>query len=308
LLLGIDRQTGVEAEHPDVLLQIGPNASVGRLGPFSVELAGTPNRLSQETVRWDAIDDVSEACTMVVPPDPIEHPVSLIAEPAIRSISAQKIIRARRSAVDLDGETSIDADTFFRIMQRAMPGRVPFSTFWWRPAIHLALFVHRVNGVPPGVYVLVREPEAESRLRAAMDPTFDWERPEGCPADLPLYRLGEGDVQRVAGLVCCQQAIAADGAFAVAMLGDLSRLRSDGSWFYRRLHFEAGAIGQVLYLESEAVGGTFRGTGIGCFFDDLISDALQLRSPDFGTIYCFTAGGAIEDTRIQSQPPYAHLD
>ena len=35
---------------------------------------------------------------------------------------------------------------------------------------------------------------------------------------------------------------------------------------YRRLFWECGLIGQVLYLEAEAAG--VRGTGIGCFYDD----------------------------------------
>jgi nitroreductase len=306
-LLGIDRQSGVEAEHPDVLLSIGPNARFEKLESFESQVSGTPNRLSRETVQWDVIDDVNLACTIEDAPQPVEHLVSSIGEPPMRDISAHRIFRTRRSAVDLDGETRIDAATFFRMMQRAMPGRVPFSTIWWRPAIHLALFVHRVDGVAPGVYLLVREPSAEAELRRAFDPSFDWIRPDGCPPDLPLYLLGEGDVRRVAGLVCCQQAIAADGAFAVAMLGDLSRLVADGAWLYRRLHFEAGMIGQVLYLEAEAVGRNFRGTGIGCFFDDLISQALKIQSSDLTAIYCFTAGGAVDDPRIQSHPPYDHL-
>ena len=53
----------------------------------------------------------------------------------------------------------------------------------------------------------------------------------------------------------CHQEIAADGAFAAAMLAEFEpRLAAHGPWFYRRLHWEAGAIGQVLYLEAEAAG------------------------------------------------------
>jgi SagB-type dehydrogenase family enzyme len=316
-LLGVETQRGIEAEHPDVLLAIGPSSVARRLPELSVgALAGEPNRLSAEHVHWEVIDDVAEACTLAQAPEPsaaIDPSTSAsareaIAEPPARPIPARRIFRTRRSAVELDGVTRLDASTFFRIAQRLMPGRVPFSTFWWRPAIHVAFFVHRVDDVAPGVYLLVRDPASEPALRAAFDPTFEWRKPDGCPADLPLYLLGEGDVRRVAGVVCCGQEIAADGAFAVAMLGDMTRLSEHGAWFYRRLHFEAGAIGQVLYLEAEAAApASFRGTGIGCFFDDLISEALRLRTRDFTTIYCFTAGGAVEDLRIQSEPAYLHL-
>ena len=46
-------------------------------------------------------------------------------------------------------------------------------------------------------------------------------------------------------------------------------LEQYGPWFYPRLFWECGAIGQVLYLEAEALG--LRGTGIGCFFDEPVS-------------------------------------
>ena len=47
-----------------------------------------------------------------------------------------------------------------------------------------------------------------------------------------------------------------------------------GPWFYPRLFWEAGVIGQVLYLEAEAAG--IRSTGIGCYFDDPMHDVLAL--------------------------------
>ena len=52
-------------------------------------------------------------------------------------------------------------------------------------------------------------------MRAALRPECTWE-----PADpeLPLYRLGAGDLRAAARDLSCGQAIAADGAFAVAML------------------------------------------------------------------------------------------
>ena len=53
-----------------------------------------------------------------------------------------------------------------------------------------------------------------------------------------------------------------------------SSLRERGEWFYRRLFWECGMIGQVLYLEAEAAGA--RGTGIGCFYDDAVHELLGL--------------------------------
>ena len=78
---------------------------------------------------------------------------------------------------------------------------------------------------------------------------------------------------------------------------------------YRQRFQEAGLIGQVLYLEAEALG--LRGTGIGCFFDDALHQMLGL--PESATqaplqsVYHFTVGVPLLDARIATEPPYAHL-
>jgi len=59
-------------------------------------------------------------------------------------------------------------------------------------------------------------------------------------------------------------------------------------------------LGQVLYLEAEAAG--VRGTGIGCFFDDVVHDALGLEGDRFRDLYHFTIGGAVEDRRLTTTP------
>jgi hypothetical protein len=76
-----------------------------------------------------------------------------------------------------------------------------------------------------------------------------------------------------------------------------------GPWFYPRLYWEAGMIGQLLYLEAEAAG--IRSTGIGCFFDDAMHELLGLEDRDFQDIYHFTVGGPVEDRRLTTLPAYA---
>jgi hypothetical protein len=49
---------------------------------------------------------------------------------------------------------------------------------------------------------------------------------------------------------------------------------SGRAWPYRWMFWEAGLLGQVLYLEAEAAGA--RGTSIGCYFDDAARDLLGL--------------------------------
>jgi hypothetical protein len=136
-----------------------------------------------------------------------------------------------------------------------------------------------------------------------MHPAFTWTRPPGCPQELPLFVLEAGNARRLAAQVSCGQAIAGESAFSLGMIAEFEpRLRREGPWFYRRLFWETGVIGQVLYLEAEAHG--VRATGIGCFFDDPVHDVLGIEGMSFQSLYHFTTGGAIDDPRLTTLPPY----
>jgi hypothetical protein len=142
-----------------------------------------------------------------------------------------------------------------------------------------------------------------AKLKGAMHPHFLWEVPPDCPATLPLFLLERGDARVLATQVSCRQDIAGDGAFSLGMLAEYqAALVANGPWFYRRLFREAGLIGQVLYLEAEAAG--VRSTGIGCFFDDPVHQVFGLRDLEFQSLYHFTVGGAVDDPRLTTLPPY----
>jgi hypothetical protein len=101
----------------------------------------------------------------------------------------------------------------------------------------------------------------------------------------------------------CHQEIAADGVFAAAMIARFEDpLARYGPWFYRRLFWECGAVGQILYLEAEAAGA--RGTGIGCFFDDPTHELLGLKTRAYQSLYHFTVGRPVEDSRLTTLPAY----
>jgi hypothetical protein len=215
--------------------------------------------------------------------------------------SAGQIIRQRRSLLACDGRTAILAERFYRMLSRTMP--VPGDAIPWAPAIHFGLFVHRVEGIEPGLYAMARDAVKAEKLRAAMHGHFAWERPPGCPASLPLHLLERGDVRGLATQVSCRQDIAGDGAFSLGMIAEYqASLVAHGPSFYRRLFWEAGAIGQVLYLEAEAAG--VRATGIGCFFDDPVHQVFGLRDLEFQSLYHFTVGGYVDDPRLTTLPPY----
>ena len=225
--------------------------------------------------------------------------------PNLRPVSLRKMIRQRRSAVAMDGATRIKRETFYRMLQRtlAVPGAMPFGTLPWKPHLHLAIFVHRVDDLPAGLYILVRDPSRKTVLKEAVTRAGEWRRPVDCPMGLELYCLIEADAQQASKQVSCFQDIASDGCFSLGMIAEYEKpLKHYGPWFYPRLFWEAGVIGQVLYLEAEAAG--IRSTGIGCYFDEPMHEVLGLRDRTFQDLYHFTIGGPVEDTRLTTLPSY----
>jgi hypothetical protein len=171
--------------------------------------------------------------------------------------------------------------------------------------LHLAVFAHRITGLAPGLYLLARDHAAVGKVRTLMQPRFAWLPVNGCPPGLPFFMLESGDVRELAAHLGCDQAIAADGAFALAMLAEFEKpIRELGTWFYRRLFWEAGLLGQTLYLEAEAAG--VRATGMGCYFDDPVHELLGFGSEEkrFQDMYHFTVGGPVEDARLTTEMPY----
>lgn len=180
----------------------------------------------------------------------------------------------------------------------------PWDALPGEPRVHLVCFVHRVEGLNPGLYLLPRSAAGMEALRACLRPEFKFVAPPGTDPNLALLLLAEGRVDALAARLCCEQAIAADGCFAVALLADFEgALAADGPPAYRHVHVEAGLVGHQLYLEAEALGQ--RGTGIGCFFDDPTHSALGLADGRFQSLYHFTMGLPVEDQRLTVEPAYA---
>ena len=132
---------------------------------------------------------------------------------------------------------------------------------------------------------------------------FSWEKPAACPESLELYRLAAGDIRLFIKQASCNQSIASDGCFAAAMIAEFEKpLRELGAWFYPRLHWECGMIGQNLYLGAEMSG--LRGCGIGCYLDDTVHEMLGIKDMAYQDLYHFTAGYAVDDPRLTTLPAY----
>lgn len=314
-LLGLDRPDAAhrrEEEHPDALLWIAvdnktpPALDFSSLARAPRMWTGAANRLSEDHDGWPLVDRAARLC--VKPRTPTFAPVSRVAPKATFPFPLPdigRVVRRRRSAQRMDGAARLSHEAFCAMLTATLPGADPcLAPFPSPPRVNLLLFVHRVEGVEPGLYLAQRDAETTAALRDMSALALLWTPIE--IGALKLFRLRRGSVEREASMNACRQAIAGKGCFAVAMIADFDRtLEADGGFGYRRLHWEAGAIGQALYLWASAIG--LSGTGIGCFFDDEIHAMLGLPPEQyvFQDIYHFTVGAALEDSRILTLPPYA---
>ncbi len=318
-LLGLEAVSGHEAESVDMLVAITPRSPAPpqlqapsnelRAAMGSIQWTGMPSQLSAEYVDWDVIEAVAMAA-QYPGPQPDRARAAALEAPQVSGDTPleppagppwRALVHHRRSAVSMDGSTTMAAEDFFAVMRRLLPGGEPFASMPWGPAVDLVVFVHRVEGLGRGLYVLVRSPARQADLRQALRHEFAWKKPAGAQ-DLPLFLLHAADMRGLAAHASCDQAIAGDGCFSLGMLADMRTIDEDGAWRYPQLFWEAGAIGQVLYLEAEAL--NLRGTGIGCYYDDVVHAALGLASRNFQSLYHFAFGAPVEDRRLSTLPAY----
>uniref|UniRef100_J3N1G0 Nitroreductase domain-containing protein n=2 Tax=Oryza brachyantha TaxID=4533 RepID=J3N1G0_ORYBR len=266
----------VEQQHPDCAVLLFPAGSepkvdYGAMGAAlrrfdGLEWVGKANALSKDHVVWDVIYRTAEAVKKHGPAPEESFSVSPWQRNASLSDGIYKEL------------------TVQEVVRRR------------RSAVDM-------DGVPKGMYFLVRNEEHFDTLQRAMKQDFDWERPDGCPDGLPLYRLMKGDCQRLSMQISCFQDIASHGCFSIGMIARFEPvLREKGEWMYPRLFWETGVLGQVLYLEAHAVG--ISATGIGCYFDDAVHEVLGLKDLEFQSLYHFTVGAPVLDKRIMSLPAY----
>jgi SagB-type dehydrogenase family enzyme len=336
-----------EAEEPEMLLAVrAPGLGPVPLVSLADRLAkahwqGSPSCIDPAPgYRWPAVSHAAAASRVLSPPDAAGQGASALPMvagdggdlTAAASVSlpgvapsypplpphpapfgAAALIRQRRSGQRFDPTHTLDKGAFYRMLDAVLPRpQVPFTLQEAAPALHLLLFVLRVDGLPTGLYLLPRTPWAAQHLPAMLGGAdASWGPPSPvapldpqCPPHLNLVLLAALErqaVQRLARSLSCHQDIAATGAFSLGMLGDFSGVAADGAQ-YRRLLREAGLMGQVLYLEAEAAG--VRGTGIGCFFDDPVHQAFGVTDGRWQSVYHFTVGTPVVDSRIETSLPY----
>jgi SagB-type dehydrogenase family enzyme len=225
-----------------------------------------PNELSAEEVPYQRLLEMHRS-TILADPPPARPSMPLTGAPTADDSGARStplrqpardaplanIVRRRRSALDFDARTD-------PMEHRDLEQLLDFATRDWsadcrgnfdpgltsaHPGVDfvtLYLYVHRVRDCEPGVY----------RWNATRR---------------TLQQLHRANVERIAAFLSLEQPLAGNSCFTVSMIADLARAaQAFGNRGYRYVYFEAGAIGQRLYLGAEAL--NWNATGIGAFYDD----------------------------------------
>jgi len=260
----------------------GPSIPVGMKDPVeTIVFGGHPNQLSEEQIPYPLIERIHAAtkfCTEANIPFIGQPKTSGRGEVSLpphvpTSRNFGDVVRTRRSALDFrGGDESISPSQLATLLSSTKEPL--FADFTTTRFVHLYLYVHRVEGLAPGVYRY-------------------W------PEHAELEKIKEGDQRLMAAALSLGQDLAGNACLAFSMIGDFeSAARSHGDRGYRYVHFEAGAIGQRLYLASEALG--LRATGIGAFFDDEVSRYLSLALELGQVVYHFAIGYPVSDPRLEA--------
>lgn len=298
-LLGFDQKDRYhdnEPEFPDMLLCISPVDKQNiDISPLLQELPehyhGKANILSQMHQEWKMIERIEKVSFS----DASEKtPAQCLPVPRVATQESKQIILQRRSAQMMNAHNaSIIQEQFFTLLNS-----VKGSLNGFENTADLVLFVHEVDALDKGLYILIRNDNHLTELKRLMRKSFLWEEVRN-----GLYLLERGNFKHQAKTISCNQDIAADGAFSLGMLCEFSQqIQEHGPHRYKELYWECGAIGQQLYLEATSLG--LSATGIGCYLDDSFHYLLGLDSNLYQSLYHFTVGRAIVDTRLSTLPPY----
>jgi SagB-type dehydrogenase family enzyme len=246
----------------------------------TVWFGGQPTQLSKETIAHPLIDSIHFATkrsgssrNSLTEFSPIGSGEITLPSPASSTRSFGEVARMRRSALDfLGGKQSISLAELSAIL--AVTAQPLSADFAGTRFIQLYLYAHRVDGLQPGVY------------------RFWPERAE-------LEQVKSGDQRVAAAGLSLGQDLAGNACVTFSMIGDLDRAAGTyGDRGYRYAHFEAGAIGHLLYLAAEALG--LGATGIGAFYDDEVHRHLNLIPNQGQVVYHFAIGYPVPDPRVSA--------
>ncbi|MDA8388540.1 MAG: hypothetical protein M0Z58_07775 [Nitrospiraceae bacterium] len=185
VLLGFDKTRWPESEpeRPGPIFFVHENAKteIPKDIPLKVidrfknrNFTGMPNILSRGHMPWPVMDEVASAAGK--PVTTVKHFRYEVftrehIEEDTTAIKASSLIRQRRSALAFDRKTGCTKEGLFSMLDKCMPRDrcAPFDVGLGAVSVHLLLFIHRVKGLPPGLYFFLRKAEDLEEVRRSCD-------------------------------------------------------------------------------------------------------------------------------------------
>ena len=305
-LIGFDQKQRYcenEREDADVLFMVSKisqseqiNISLLR-NCFATTYNSKANQLSNSWHDWDILNKISNATK--IQKLTLEKNTTKLNNQREQSYESKQIILQRRSAQMMNPkDTNIsfkDFDTIISSVSSSLDGN--------KIAVNLVFFIHDVQDLESGLYILIRDIKYKNEIRKEFKNEFLWQ--EISTSQGRLFLLRKGDYRVFSKTISCNQDIAKDGAFSIGMIADFSNeLNKHGASRYKELYWECGSIGQQLYLEATSLG--LSATGIGCYLDDMFHNLLGIENLSFQSLYHFTIGKGIFDSRLSTLEPYSN--
>jgi SagB-type dehydrogenase family enzyme len=303
-LLGLSQKNRFnenENEIPDILMLVTPEEFCDKINfaqlleYFPSTFNSIANSIAHNYQKWSLISLIEEATFSSRKKPKEQNTPCLQREPTQES---KQVIMKRRSAQMMDkNKSEISYTQFMNLLNATLE-----SFNQGENAVDLVIFVHNVATLQQGLYLFMRNKKHQETLADLMNASFIWEKIEE-----NFYALNYSDYKIISKNISCNQDIACDGAFSLGMLSSFSdELLHYGEHRYKELYWECGAIGQQLYLEATSLG--LSATGIGCYLDDSFHKLLGLQSNRFQSLYHFTVGRGLFDSRVLNKKPYEYRE
>ncbi len=288
-IFGFDKNENFsEKELSEILLLVSPNEikNSDKFLEFDSTCSKKAKPIAQIYQKWDLINEIEVATKYICCGK--EKTTNFEKIGRVPTKEAKEVILKRRSAQMMDKNNSIiSKKNFMSILESTKE-----NFYTNHSCVNLSIFVHSITGLESGLYIYIRAKEHKKKLQKLLDTNFLWGEVEK-----DLYLLKAGDFRQIAKQISCNQDIASDGMFSLGMLCPFGEeIIKNCAHKYKELYFECGSIGQQLYLEATSL--NLSATGMGCFLDDVFHQFLGLKSNQFQSLYHFTVGRALVDSRI----------
>jgi len=276
---------------------------------------------AEDPVIWPYIDSIERATHLIGSlPEPFSEETVLVdANLYSDKERLKKSIRIRRSALNFRAGKQISVQQMVSCFASVLPEMNPLvanhcqnfngiNNCRYYNNIHFGLWITGVSGIENGLYYLMRGESNEflSQLNAQLNScevpkSLTRVKQPDIPKEMKLYRCADKQAREVsiikkeASQNSCHQQIASDCSIVISMLAPITNLFNPRD--YRYLHWEAGYLGHLLYIQ--AYQQQLGATGMGCFLDDESANIFattRLMHP----LYHFAIGPAEADSRFVS--------